>query len=62
MRLRISLRELEVFVAVAEVGTVTAAADYIGLTQSAASQALANLEGGDVGAPVRSGGPAAGAQ
>lgn len=46
MRLRISLRELEVFVAVAEAGTVTAAADYIGLTQSAASQALANLEGG----------------
>ena len=29
MRLRISLRELEVFVAVAEVGTVTAAADYM---------------------------------
>ncbi|WP_293761620.1 LysR family transcriptional regulator [uncultured Aquitalea sp.] len=46
MALRISLRELEVFVAIADHGTVTAAADGIGLTQSAASQALASLEGG----------------
>lgn len=44
MALRISLRELEVFVAVAKSGTVTKAADEVGLTQSAASQALAALE------------------
>lgn len=46
MALRLSLRELEVFVAVAEQGTVTAAADSVALTQSAASQALAALETG----------------
>ncbi|TAM88967.1 MAG: LysR family transcriptional regulator [Candidimonas sp.] len=46
MALRISLRELEVFVAIAHHGTVTAASTHIGLTQSAASQALAALEGG----------------
>ncbi|MBV8680673.1 MAG: LysR family transcriptional regulator [Aquitalea sp.] len=46
MALRLSLRELEVFAAVAELGTVTAAADHVALTQSAASQALAALEAG----------------
>lgn len=46
MALRLSLRELEVFVAVAEQSTVTAAADSVALTQSAASQALAALETG----------------
>ena len=46
MALRLSLRELEVFVAIAEAGTVTAAAGAIALTQSAASQALAALEAG----------------
>lgn len=44
MALRLSLRELEVFVAVIEHGTVTAAAEQVALTQSAASQALAALE------------------
>lgn len=44
--LRLTLRELEVFVAVATQGTVTRAAEVIGLTQSAASQALDKLEGG----------------
>ncbi|AAQ58440.1 LysR family transcriptional regulator [Chromobacterium violaceum] len=46
MSLRISLRELEVFVAVAELGTVTRAAERVALTQSAASQALDKLEQG----------------
>ena len=46
MALRLSLRELEVFVAVADQETVTAAADSVSLTQSAASQALAALEAG----------------
>ncbi|POZ63790.1 LysR family transcriptional regulator [Chromobacterium alticapitis] len=46
MSLRISLRELEVFVAVAEWGTVTRAAEQVALTQSAASQALDKLEQG----------------
>ena len=46
MPLRLSLRELEVFVAVADEGTVTAAASAVALTQSAASQALAALEEG----------------
>ncbi|BBF87194.1 LysR family transcriptional regulator YeiE [Aquitalea magnusonii] len=46
MALRLSLRELEVFVAVTEQGTVTAAAQQVALTQSAASQALAALEAG----------------
>lgn len=50
MALRLSLRELEVFVAVADHETVTAAADTVALTQSAASQALAALE---VGLKVR---------
>ncbi|MBW7567623.1 LysR family transcriptional regulator [Chromobacterium subtsugae] len=46
MSLHISLRELEVFVAVAELDTVTRAADRVALTQSAASQALCKLEQG----------------
>ncbi|MEO4028711.1 LysR family transcriptional regulator [Chromobacterium vaccinii] len=46
MSLRISLRELEVFVSVAELGTVTRAAERVALTQSAASQALDKLEQG----------------
>ncbi|WP_440216926.1 LysR family transcriptional regulator [Chromobacterium piscinae] len=46
MSLRISLRELEVFVAVAELDTVTRAAERVALTQSAASQALDRLEQG----------------
>jgi DNA-binding transcriptional LysR family regulator len=46
MALRLSLRELEVFVAIAESGTVTAAATGLAMTQSAASQALAALESG----------------
>ena len=50
MALRLSLRELEVFVAVADHETVTAAAERVSLTQSAASQALASLE---VGLAVR---------
>ncbi|OHX12626.1 LysR family transcriptional regulator [Chromobacterium sphagni] len=46
MSLHISLRELEVFVAVAELDTVTRAANRLALTQSAASQALDKLEQG----------------
>jgi DNA-binding transcriptional LysR family regulator len=51
MKLKISLRELEVFVSVADYSTVTRAADALALTQSAASQALAVLEQG-LGAPL----------
>jgi len=42
--MRLSLRQLQVFAAVCRSGGVTAAADAIGLSQSAASQALAELE------------------
>lgn len=42
--LRITLREIEVFTAIALHGSVTQAADVVGLTQSAASQALGRLE------------------
>lgn len=42
--LRISLRQVEAFVAVARTGTVTRAADEVGITQSALSQALADFE------------------
>ncbi|MFA7436623.1 LysR family transcriptional regulator [Castellaniella sp.] len=42
----ISLRELEVFLGIVDEGTVTAAADRAGMTQSAASQALLSLEKG----------------
>lgn len=44
MALHFSLRELEVFVRVARLGTVTEAAQQLGMTQSAASQAIGNLE------------------
>lgn len=44
MALHFSLRELEVFVSVARLGTVTEAAQQLGMTQSAASQAVGNLE------------------
>ncbi|MBV8045667.1 MAG: LysR family transcriptional regulator [Paludibacterium sp.] len=44
MSLRVSLRELEVFVAVCEELTVTRAALRLAMTQSAASQSLASLE------------------
>lgn len=46
MTLKLSLRELEVFVAVAGHGTVTEAASKVALTQSAASQALQMLQQG----------------
>lgn len=42
--IRTTLRQLEIFVAIARTGTVTEAADAVGLTQSAASMALAELE------------------
>lgn len=44
MQLRISFRELEVFVAICEQLTVTRAAVALSMTQSAASQSLAALE------------------
>lgn len=42
--MRISLRQLEVFDAICRLGSVTAAAAEVGLSQSAASQSLAELE------------------
>lgn len=42
--MRITLRQLEIFAAVCAEGTITGAADRIGLSQAAASQALAELE------------------
>jgi DNA-binding transcriptional LysR family regulator len=42
--MRITLRQLGVFVAIARYGTVTRAAHELNLTQSAASMALADLE------------------
>lgn len=44
MPIHLTLRQLEVFVAVATAGQVTRAAAEVGLTQSAASMALADLE------------------
>ena len=44
-RLRLSLRQLEVFLATARAGSTRAAADQIARSQSAASSALAELEG-----------------
>ncbi|WP_217450820.1 LysR family transcriptional regulator [Vogesella oryzae] len=44
MTLKLSLRELEVFAAIADAESVTRAADALALSQSAASQALAQLE------------------
>ena len=43
-RLRLTLRQLEVFAAVARGGTTRAAADEISRSQSAASNALGELE------------------
>jgi DNA-binding transcriptional LysR family regulator len=43
-RLRLSLRQLEVFAATARAGTVRAAADHVSRSQSAASAALVDLE------------------
>lgn len=42
--MKITLRQLEIFTHIAELGTVTAAAEKIHLTQSAASAALQELE------------------
>ncbi|GGP27780.1 LysR family transcriptional regulator [Silvimonas amylolytica] len=42
--IKLTLRELEIFLATARAGGVTAAADQIGLSQSAASSALGELE------------------
>src|SRR3569832_2411055 len=42
--LRTTLRQIEVFVATAQKGNVTQAAGMVGLTQSAASMALADFE------------------
>jgi DNA-binding transcriptional LysR family regulator len=43
-RLRVNLRQLEVFVATARAGSTRAAADHVARSQSAASAALAELE------------------
>lgn len=43
--MHLSLRQLEIFSAIAEAGTTTAAGEYIGLSQSAVSAALNELEG-----------------
>lgn len=42
--MQITLRQLEIFAAVCQEGTITRAADRIGLSQAATSQALAELE------------------
>lgn len=42
--LRITLRELEVFAAISRTGRITSAGDELGLSQSAASNAIAELE------------------
>lgn len=44
MRLRLTLRDLDLFCAIARHGSVRGAADAMALTQSATSQALARLE------------------
>ena len=44
MASRLSLRQLEVFAAICRLGTVSAAAESVRLSQSAASQSLAELE------------------
>lgn len=49
--MRMTLRQLAVFVAVAQEGTVTRASDAVLLTQSAASMALSDLEDG-LGSPL----------
>ena len=45
IKMRITLKQLAVFVAVARHGTVTRAAQELNLTQSAASMALSDFEG-----------------
>jgi DNA-binding transcriptional LysR family regulator len=42
--MRITLRQLEIFAAICREGALTTAADRVGLSQAAASQALAELE------------------
>ena len=42
--MKVTLRQLEVFVAIATHGQVTRAADAVAMTQSAASMALGELE------------------
>lgn len=49
--MKITLRQLEVFAAVASYGQVTRAAQAVAMTQAAASMALADLEG-QLGAPL----------
>lgn len=49
--MRISLKQLAVFDAVAQTGSVSKAADQVSLSQSAASMSLAELEG-HLGAPL----------
>ncbi|MCJ8146290.1 LysR family transcriptional regulator GigC [Acinetobacter sp. A3.8] len=49
--MRMTLRQLAVFVAVAQEGTVTKASEAVRLTQSAASMALSDLEDG-LGSPL----------
>lgn len=44
MNMKFSLRQLEVFVAIARIGSVSGAADAVALSQSAASTALSELE------------------
>ena len=51
MPMKITLRQLEVFAAVANLGHVTRAAESVALTQSAASMALADLEA-QLGSPL----------
>ena len=50
-RLRLNLRQLEVFVATARGGSTRAAAERVARSQSAASTALADLEAA-LGAPL----------
>src|SRR6516165_12115501 len=42
--MQITLRQLQIFAAICQEGTVTKAADRIGLSQAATSQALSDLE------------------
>lgn len=44
MEVQITIRQLEIFTAIYQEGTITAAAQRIGLSQAATSQALAELE------------------
>ncbi|MGL4605636.1 MAG: LysR family transcriptional regulator, partial [Iodobacter sp.] len=49
--MHITLRQIEVFLATARYGSITAAADMIAMSQSAASSALSELES-QLGAPL----------